>query len=231
MGACGCLKSVTAEEEYFDLFWNSLQIKDISAEQLIEKISNLKSNSKDQFLKDFEKIIIEVFFKTEELKKISDYLIENSLSIVSPFKAFTVFFSLLLVCDCKSKRSFAEAFKQFFVLLSKFADVLAFDINDKQLIKEYTIFYVYLVSMQTHKAFLGCCSDLPIFERSRNEYCLIYSQRNRDEFVENLFVYYQKNEFNLYSFMLENLNKLQHSKVRLSLQEIEKKKFGASHGQ
>lgn len=222
MGACGCVKSYTAEEEYLSFFWNSVQIKNLTAEQLIEKTVQLKFNTNEEFFKAFEEKIIDVYFKSEETTTIVEYLVQNSLSIVSGFKALSVFFSLLLICDFMSEKSFTEAFKRFFQLCSKFPEVSALNLNDKYLIQEFVIFYVYLVSAQTHKAFLQS-PNAPHFEKSRKEFNSIYSQRNRDAFVESLFSYYHRNEFSLFSFAIENLKKLQHSNVRASLEEIESK--------
>lgn len=224
MGACGCNKSNSTEEEFFDHFWNKIQIKNLTAEQLVEKTLQLKSKTtKEDFFKDFEEKLLDIYFTCEEPKSVTVYLIHNSLSMVSGFKASAVFFSLLLICDCKSEKSFAEAFKRFIQLCSKFEEVSALNFNDKYLIREFVIFYVYLVSAQTHKAFLQTPNLLNVFEKSRSEFNSIYSQKNRDVFVEGLFSYYARNEFTLFSFALENLKKLEHSNVRKSLEEIERK--------
>lgn len=222
MGACGCNKANSDEEEFFNSFWNSVQIKTLTPELILEKVIQLKSNTKEEFFKEFEEKILDVYFNSQEIKSVGDYLIKNSLSVVSTFKAFAVFFNLLVICDYRTEKNFAEAFKRFWNLCSKFADVSGLNYNDQYLIKEFVTFYVYLVSAQTHKAFLQS-PHAQMFEKSRNEFNSIYSQKNRDAFIESLFVYYQRNEFSLLSFALENLKKLNHEQVRRSLEEIERK--------
>jgi hypothetical protein len=229
MGACGCNKTHTAEEDYFEHFWNSLQIKSFTAEELLAKTQQIKSNTKEDFFKVFEENIVKAYFESEIHKTVGDYLFQNSLGINSPFKCFAVFFSLLLVCDCKTEKNFLEASKKFYQMCIEFADVSIFNVDDKYLVKEFVLFYVYLVSAQTHKAFLNS-PNAPFFEKSRNEFNSIFSQRNRDVFVESLFVYYQRNEFSLLSFVSENFKKLQHADVRNSLEEIEKKNVDAAIG-
>lgn len=223
MGACGCNKSNSDEEELFNVFWNSLQIKTLTPEQLLEKTMELKNFTKEEFFSDFEEKIIEAYFNSPDIKTVSEYLIKNSLSMVSPFKALAVFFSLLLLCDYKSEKSFSEAFKRFWQICNKLTDLSSLNFNDQYLIKEFVTFHVYLVSAQTHKAFL-VSPNAQIFEKSRTEFNSIFSQKNRDIFVESLFSYFQRNEFNLLSFAYENLKKLQHEQVRMTLEDIERKK-------
>ncbi len=227
MGACAC-NNQQAEEEYFSYLWNNVHIKKLTAEQLIQNTLKLKSNSREEFFKDFEENILELNFKHEDLKfkSVTEYLIFNSLSMTSPFKATAVFFSLLVVSDWKCEKSFSDAFKRFIQFCSsKYADVTGIILDDKVLVKEFVSFYVYLVSAQTHKAFLQSHDDKhkDTFKKSQNDFAALYSQRNRDLFVESLFKYYEKNEFSFFSFAYENMKKLNHADVRRSLEEIERK--------
>jgi len=219
MGAC-CNRPISTEEEFFQSFWDSVHIQKLTAEQLMDKVSQLQSITIEQFLADFENKIIESVFYSDQFKTIVDFFIYNSLSTISLFKVFAIFFSLLLMCKIQKQEDFNETFIKFFKFCTKFEDLKNYNLNDKSLIKEFVIFYVHLVSTQTYKAFMNNYEGKS-FDRTRVEYNSIFSQRNRDSFVEELFQTYEKIPFSLYKFSIDNLKKLEQANIRKKLEEIE----------
>lgn len=218
MGCTHCDR--ISEEEQMNLFWNKLYLANQSARQLLSLVKTFKCKNQEDFFREFQRLIILPYFKGDDFKCISDYIIKNNLSLGSPFKTLLLFFCFLLVSNTTSEKVFYDIFTDFYDLCNKYMDLTNFNINDLNFIKEIIIFYVHMISEQTFKAFLMTNYSI-IFETSKAEFFAFFSQKNRDDFVNNIFVYYKKNEFSLSSFLNLNLKKLRHKMVINSLKDIE----------
>ena len=215
---CACAKR-SSEEEYFSDFWNSLNLAKITPDQILTKVDQLKNEKQEVFLKNLEMLFIDAYMKNEEFKKTIEYFRYDHLVLGSPFKTLVVFFSLLLFSSCHTEKEFNDNFQKFYVLCSQSMDVSHLDINSESFVREAVIFYVQLVSMQTHKAFVYAF-DGKNFTNNQEECKLFFSQKIRDEFINTLFIVFEKQEFSLLKFLEFNFKALQHDKIRTRLREI-----------
>lgn len=225
MGGLNCFKKPT-EEDIMNNFWNTLQLAKINHNQILTKIATFKTNSQEEFFRDIDLFLIQPNFKNDDYKTAVDYLKVNNLVIGSPFKALVILFCILLLSECGSDKAFCDSFVDLYNFCCKFMDLSNFNFNDKKFIKEIIIFYVHMVSVQTHKALINS-KEASFFEPTKSEFNAIFSQKNRDEFIDKLFVNSYNSEkpdhFSLQAFMSNNFKRLHHDYVRTSLKDIEGK--------
>jgi len=183
-------------------------------------------------LKDFEEKILDVYFKSDEYLLIVDYFHHNCLTMVSLFKLLTYFFCLPLLTKCESEKKFFEAFKKLYDHCKIFPEMADYNYDDKYLIKEFVMLYIHIMTVHTHKAFLASGLSRELFQKTKNEFNSIFSQKNRDLLIENLFAIYDndKTQFSFYSFIMENFKFLHHDRVVQSLKEIEGRNIKTKNG-
>jgi hypothetical protein len=232
--------------EIINNFWNNIPLSFISPDEITNMIKKLdvktekktetetNNNTKENFLNGLEKIIFEVFFnsninKTSDTyadnntnKEVMEYLKKKYFSILIPKNILMVFFCIYLLSNGISEHNFRENFLRFYEICKKNMDFDPFilKLNDINLIKEFVIFYVYLISIGTIKGF-----DY-INNKNKIEYCYKdlennFTQNNRDLLIEDLFFIFDKIQFNFNSFFIHNFYRLHNEKVRHSLKEIE----------
>jgi len=225
MGSCSFFQKKIIEEECFTSFWNSLNLKKLEIGIFSEKTYLLIRHNQETFFREFEEKIVRQNFITKDFIEEAKFFNLYSFSGNSFFKIFAIYFSFLLLCQCESDVKFVEAFKKFFELCNDISDNksnLHFD--NMHIITEYVNFYVYLVSAQTHKAFLNS-KNADDFSETKNEFNSIYSQINRDKFINDLFKKYKNEDFSLMTFMKENFTNLNHNKVREQLKNNEEQRI------
>jgi hypothetical protein len=226
--------------EIINNFWQNIPLSIMYPDEITNMIKKLKSikesisvsesnnanHKEENFTNELEKILIEVFFKPNINEntdsEIMEYLKQQYFPISTPNKILMVFFCVYLLSNCPSEHNFRENFLSFYEICNKNMqlDLLDLKLNDKNLIKEFVIFYVYLISIGTVKGFKF------INNKNKVDVCYkdlenIYNQNNRDLFIEDLFFIYEKVEFNFNSFFIHNFYKLNHERVRHSLKDIE----------
>lgn len=209
-----------SNEEYLNNFWNNLKISETRPEEIIEEVRKINSKNTEDFMKELSQIILEPYMRSQLNEEINQYLKENYLLLSNPIKTLTVFFFIFLLSNCANEKNFKENYLNFYEICKEKMHLNFLQINDKNLIKEFVIFYVHLITLGTLKA-ISSSKNNSKFDETNKDLEIIFKQKNRDLFIEDLFFIFDKVEFSFNSFMIHNFNALYHEKVRNSLREIE----------